>query len=78
MLNLLGLLSKSASNVYACTSSDQNPSVCKVRLWHIKALKPANFLKIRIAADSAAFLDMAERSSLHFLARYNLSHACLA
>ena len=49
MLNLPSLLSRSASNINTCISSDQNPSVCKVRLWSIQALKPAHFLKIRIA-----------------------------
>ena len=52
MLDLLGLLSKSAPNVHAFTSLDQNPLVYKVKLWHTEALKTANFLKIRIAALS--------------------------
>jgi butyryl-CoA dehydrogenase len=50
MLDLLGLLSKSAPNVHAFTSLDQNPLVYKVKLWHTEALKTADFLKIRIAA----------------------------
>lgn len=49
MLDLLGLLSKSAPNVHAFTSLDQNPLVYKVKLWHTEALKTADFLKIRIA-----------------------------
>ena len=51
MLDLLGLLSKSAPNVHAFTSLDQNPLVYKVKLWHTEALKTADFLKIRIAAS---------------------------
>ena len=57
MLDLLGLLSKSAPNVHAFTSLDQNPLVYKVKLWHTEALKTANFLKIRIAVGFLPPLD---------------------
>jgi hypothetical protein len=43
-----------------------------------KVIRKPNRAYRLLTTDSAAFLDMAERSSLHFLARYSFSHACLA
>ena len=63
MLDLLGLLSKSAPNVHAFTSLDQNPLVYKVKLWHTEALKTADFLKIRIAVRTPLLFDIKRSTS---------------